>query len=179
MIIPHGKKLAGDVTVPGDKSISHRAVILGSIATGITEIHNFLLGADCLATIDCFQKMGVEIVGRGEVGKDEKIVIRGRGMRSLREPASTLQVGNSGTTMRLLTGLLAPQRFTACLDGDASIRKRPMNRIIEPLSLMGGSVQAIGKDGCAPLVVHGNPLIGLHYDTPVASAQVKSAILLA
>ena len=179
MIIPHAKKLAGEVKVPGDKSISHRAVMLGSIATGVTEIHNFLLGADCLATIDCFQRMGVEIVGRGEVGKDEKIVIRGRGLRSLRAPSQTLQVGNSGTTMRLLTGLLAPQRFTSRLDGDASIRRWPMGRIIEPLSLMGGSVQAIGRDGCAPLIVHGNPLIGLHYDTPVASAQVKSAILLA
>ena len=179
MLISHAKKLAGEVSVPGDKSISHRAVILGSIASGVTEIRHFLLSADCLATIDCFQKMGIEIVGRGEVGKDEKVVIRGRGMRGLREPSRTLQAGNSGTTLRLLTGLLAPQRFTSRIDGDESLRRRPMNRIIEPLSLMGGSVQAIGRGGCAPVIIHGNPLIGLHYESPVASAQVKSSILLA
>lgn len=174
MIMRHAGRLQGELTVPGDKSISHRAVMLGSIARGTTEITHFLQGADCLSTIACFRKMGVLIEHQGD-----RVLIQGRGLHGLAEPDSVLQVGNSGTTARLISGILAPQHFTSHLDGDDSIRRRPMGRIITPLSLMGASIQSMGSNGCAPLVIHGTPLVGVRYTSPVASAQVKSSVLLA
>ena len=168
------KTLKGEVTVPGDKSVSHRAVMFGSIAKGLTEITNFLQGADCLSTISCFGKLGIEI----ENGPD-KILIHGKGLHGLTAPDSVLDAGNSGTTTRLISGILAPQSFTATLTGDASIQKRPMNRIMEPLSMMGAYIKSIKGNGCAPLEIQGRPLTGIHYMSKVASAQVKSSILLA
>lgn len=167
-------RLAGEVTVPGDKSISHRSVMFGSIAKGATEIHNFLQGADCLSTISCFQKMGVPIENRGDT-----VLVRGNGLRGLKAPAGILDCGNSGTTMRLISGILAAQDFSVTLTGDASIQKRPMKRIMEPLGLMGADIKSERGDNCAPLSIAGKPLRGISYATPVASAQVKSAILLA
>lgn len=168
------KTLKGEVTVPGDKSVSHRAVMFGSIAKGLTEITNFLQGADCLSTISCFGKLGIEI----ENGPD-RILVHGKGLHGLTAPDSVLDAGNSGTTTRLISGILAPQSFTATLTGDASIQKRPMNRIMEPLSMMGADIKSIKGHGCAPLEIQGRPLTGIHYMSKVASAQVKSSILLA
>lgn len=167
-------RLRGEVTIPGDKSVSHRSVMFGSIARGTTEIHNYLQGADCLSTIACFQKMGVEIENRGDV-----VYVHGNGLHGLKKPDCVLDCGNSGTTMRLISGILAPQSFDVELTGDASIRKRPMKRIMEPLSQMGADIRSLKNNGCAPLQITGRPLSGIHYSTAVASAQVKSAILLA
>lgn len=166
--------LKGTVRVPGDKSISHRAVMLGSIALGTTEITNFLEGADCLATIGCFRKMGVEIEQRQEC-----ILVHGKGLRGLRPPAGILDVGNSGTTTRLISGILCGQDFTSVLSGDASLNSRPMGRIITPLRNMGASVTSVNGNGCAPLKIEPGRIHGIHYESPVASAQVKSAVLLA
>ena len=168
------KTLKGEVTVPGDKSVSHRAVMFGSIAKGLTEITNFLQGADCLSTISCFGKLGIEI----ENGPD-RILVHGKGLHGLTAPDSVLDAGNSGTTTRLISGILAPQSFTVTLTGDASIQKRPMKRIIEPLSMMGADIKSLKGNDCAPLEIHGRPLTGIHYTSKVASAQVKSAVLLA
>lgn len=168
------KTLKGEVTVPGDKSVSHRAVMFGSIAKGLTEITNFLQGADCLSTISCFRKLGIEI----EIGSD-RILVHGRGLHGLTAPDCVLDAGNSGTTTRLISGILAPQGFTTTLTGDASIQKRPMKRIMEPLSMMGANIKSLKGNGCAPLEIQGSPLTGIHYTSQVASAQVKSAILLA
>lgn len=164
----------GEVTVPGDKSISHRAVMLGSLAEGTTEISNFLQGADCLSTIDCFRRMGIEIENTSE-----RILIHGKGLHGLSAPADVLDVGNSGTTTRLISGILAAQPFETTLNGDASIQKRPMRRIIEPLSMMGADITSVKGNDCAPLRIVGAPLKGIHYHSKIASAQVKSAILLA
>lgn len=166
--------LKGEITVPGDKSISHRSVMFGSLARGTTEIHNFLQGADCLSTIACFRGMGVDI----ENQKD-KVLVRGRGIRGLKKTEHVLDCGNSGTTTRLISGILAAQNFTTTLTGDASIRKRPMKRIIDPLSQMGAKIRCLNDNGCAPMEITGSPLCGIDYPSPVASAQVKSAILLA
>lgn len=166
--------LKGEMTVPGDKSISHRAVMFGSIAKGDTEIHNFLQGADCLSTISCFQQMGVSIENKGEV-----VVVHGNGLHGLRKPEAILDCGNSGTTARLISGILCAQNFDAALTGDESIQKRPMKRIMEPLSMMGASLISERDNGCAPLLIKGRPLHGIDYKSQVASAQVKSAILLA
>lgn len=166
--------LKGEVTIPGDKSVSHRSVMFGSLARGTTEIHNFLRGADCLSTISCFRSMGVDI----ENHKD-KVLIHGQGLRGLKEPEHVLDCGNSGTTTRLISGILAAQNFTATLTGDASIQKRPMKRIIDPLSRMGAKIRCLNGNGCVPMEITGSPLRGIHYLSPVASAQVKSAILLA
>lgn len=168
----HG--LHGEVTVPGDKSISHRSVMFGSIARGTTEIHNYLQGADCLSTISCFQKMGIEIENKGDT-----VLVHGKGLRGLRRPDCVLDCGNSGTTTRLISGILAAQDFDVTLTGDASIQKRPMKRIMDPLSLMGADITSINGNGCAPLHITGKPLHGIHYTSKVASAQVKSSILLA
>ncbi len=166
--------LKGEVTVPGDKSISHRSVMLGSIAKGTTEITNYLQGADCLSTISCFQRMGISIENKGDA-----VLVHGNGMRGLSAPgAEPLDCGNSGTTTRLISGILAAQDFSVTLTGDASIQKRPMKRIIDPLTLMGADIKSVKGNGCAPLVIHGKPLHGIHYFSPVASAQVKSAVLL-
>ncbi len=168
------KTLKGEITVPGDKSISHRAVMFGSLAKGLTEITNFLQGADCLSTISCFGKLGIEI----ENGTD-RILVHGRGLHGLTAPDCVLDAGNSGTTTRLISGILAPQSFTTTLTGDTSIQKRPMKRIMEPLSMMGANIKSLKGNGCAPLEIQGSPLKGIHYTSKVASAQVKSAILLA
>ncbi len=174
MIFQPVKQMRGEVTIPGDKSISHRAVMFGSLAEGVTEVTNFLQGADCLSTIDAFQKMGVEIENT-----TEKILIHGRGLHGLTAPSCVLDMGNSGTTTRLISGILAGQDFECTLTGDASIQKRPMRRIIEPLSMMGGKIVSVNGNDCAPLHITGAPLHGIHYHSKVASAQVKSAILLA
>lgn len=168
------KPLRGEINVPGDKSISHRAVMIGSIAGGTTEITNFLRGADCLSTISCFRKMGVEIEDTGE-----KIYIRGNGLHGLHAPSGILDCGNSGTTTRLLSGILAGQNFSSVLTGDASIRRRPMDRVIRPLTEMGADISSEKGNGCAPLRITGGNLHGIHYQSPVASAQVKSCVLLA
>lgn len=166
--------LRGELTVPGDKSISHRAVMLGSIAKGLTEIRHFLRGADCLSTISCFEKMGVSIEQEGE-----RILVHGRGMRGLLPPSEVLDCGNSGTTTRLISGILCPQSFDVTLTGDDSICRRPMKRIMEPLARMGADISSINGNGCAPLKICGRNLKAIHYESPVASAQVKSAVLLA
>ena len=166
--------LKGELTIPGDKSISHRAVMLGAISQGTTSVTNFLRGADCLSTISCFRKMGIAIEE-----KPTEILIHGKGLHGLSAPETVLDVGNSGTTMRLLSGILAGQDFSSSLTGDASIRKRPMKRVITPLSLMGASIESIPGNGCAPLAIQGMPLTGIHYQSPVSSAQVKSCVLLA
>ena len=166
--------LKGELRVPGDKSISHRGVMLGSLAQGTTAVTNFLEGADCLSTINCFRSMGIDI-SRTE----KEILIHGKGLHGLSAPSSCLDVGNSGTTMRLLSGILAGQRFSSELTGDASIKKRPMTRVIAPLSLMGGCVESLSGNGLAPLRITGRPLKGMHYQSPVSSAQVKSCVLLA
>ena len=166
--------LKGTLTVPGDKSISHRAVMFGALAEGTTTIHGFLKGADCLSTIGCFQAMGIDIEE-----KEDTIYVHGKGLRGLQAPDGVLDVGNSGTTTRLISGILAGQNFTSELSGDASLNTRPMKRIIAPLSMMGADITSKNKDGCAPLLIHGRPLSAIHYDSPVASAQVKSCVLLA
>lgn len=166
--------LRGEITVPGDKSISHRTVMLGALSKGTTEVHNFLQGADCLSTIDCFKKMGINI----EFNKDF-LTIKGNGLYGLSKPASVLDVGNSGTTTRIMSGILAAQCFETTLNGDESIQRRPMGRIIEPLSQMGAAIESIRNNGCAPLLIKGSRLHGIHYISKVASAQVKSAVLLA
>ena len=166
--------LRGEITVPGDKSISHRCVMFGSIAKGITEIDNFLTGADCLSTISCFQKMGVTI----NQNKNH-VIVEGNGLHALQAPSEILDVGNSGTTTRLISGILAGQKFSSELTGDASIQKRPMKRIMTPLQEMGADITSIHNNNCAPLQIHGASLKGIHYQSPVASAQVKSCVLLA
>lgn len=165
--------LRGSITVPGDKSISHRAVMLGALANGTTHITGFLMGDDCLSTIDCFRKMGVEI----EITENE-VIVEGVGLHGLCEPEETLYTGNSGTTTRLLCGILAGQPFTATLSGDASIQKRPMGRVIKPLREMGASIEGKNDNYC-PLTLYPSELHGIEYRLPVASAQLKSAILLA
>lgn len=166
--------LKGEVTIPGDKSISHRSIMLGSIALGTTEITHFLEGADCLSTIDCFRKMGVEIER-----KPSSILVHGKGLRGLTAPASTLNVGNSGTTTRLISGILSGQNFATTLSGDDSLNSRPMKRIMTPLNTMGSHIRSLNDNGCAPLHIRPGALHGIHYQSPVASAQVKSAVLLA
>lgn len=166
--------LKGEVTIPGDKSISHRSIMLGSIALGTTEITHFLEGADCLSTIDCFRKMGVEIER-----KPSSILVHGKGLRGLTAPASTLNVGNSGTTTRLISGILSGQKFATTLSGDDSLNSRPMKRIMTPLNTMGAHIRSLNDNGCAPLHIRPGALHGIHYQSPVASAQVKSAVLLA
>lgn len=174
MKLNHVSRLRGEVIVPGDKSISHRSVMFGSIAKGTTEIHNFLEGADCLSTISCFRNMGIEIKHKNGI-----VTVHGKGLRGLKAPECVLDCGNSGTTTRLISGILAPQSFDVTLTGDESIQKRPMKRIMEPLSMMGADITSLRSNGCAPLAIHGKQLHGIHYHSKVASAQVKSAILLA
>ena len=166
--------LKGEVTIPGDKSISHRSIMLGSIALGTTEITHFLEGADCLSTIDCFRKMGVEIER-----KPSSILVHGKGLRGLTAPASTLNVGNSGTTTRLISGILSGQNFATTLSGDDSLNSRPMKRIMTPLNTMGAHIRSLNDNGCAPHHIRPGALHGIHYQSPVPSAQVKSAVLLA
>lgn len=168
------RNLRGEITVPGDKSISHRSIMFGSIAMGTTVITNFLKGADCLSTIDCFQKLGVEITQ-----KPDTIYVHGTGLRGLSASTEVLDVGNSGTTTRLLAGILAGQPFSSVMSGDESLNRRPMGRIMTPLSQMGARISSVHGDNCAPLRIEPGTLHGIHYQSPVASAQVKSAVLLA
>lgn len=166
--------LRGEQSIPGDKSISHRAVMFGALSKGCTRITHFLEGADCLSTISCFRKMGIPIENHhGE------ILVHGNGLHGLSMPSEILDVGNSGTTTRLISGILAGQAFGSTLTGDASIQKRPMKRIMDPLTLMGADIKSLQGNGCAPLQITGRPLHGIHYSSPVASAQVKSCVLLA
>ena len=174
MIFTKVNSLKGEVSIPGDKSISHRAVMFGSLAEGTTEVTNFLQGADCLSTISCFRKLGIEIENTSQ-----QILIHGKGLHGLTEPSDTLDTGNSGTTTRLISGILAGQRFTTILNGDASIQTRPMKRIMTPLSMMGADITSLKENDCAPLRICGGQLHGVAYTSPVASAQVKSCILLA
>lgn len=173
MQISQTSGLRGVITVPGDKSISHRSVMMGALAKGTSRITGFLMGEDCLSTISCFQKMGVNI----KVSPKE-IIIYGVGKYGLQESDQILDTGNSGTTTRLLAGLLSGQRFSSILNGDASIQKRPMDRIIFPLTKMGADITGENGNYC-PLTIHGRPLHGITYFLPVASAQLKSAVLLA
>lgn len=166
--------LKGEVTIPGDKSISHRAVMFGALANGTTEITNFLQGADCLSTINCFRQLGIDIENT-----PDKILVHGKGLYGFKKPDNLLDVGNSGTTMRLISGILAAQKFETILSGDNSIQSRPMKRIMEPLRLMGADVISLKNNDCAPLRITGAPLQGIHYHSSVASAQVKSCVLLA
>lgn len=173
VIKPSGK-LRGEITVPGDKSISHRSVMLGSIAKGDTRISGFLTGEDCLSTIDCFKKLGIDIEVNGT-----DVTVHGKGLKGLSAPAETLDVGNSGTTLRLMSGILSAQPFTTRLTGDSSIQKRPMGRVASPLGLMGAKITSENEKMTAPLTIEGQKLHGIDYTLPVASAQVKSALILA
>lgn len=174
MEIKKQTNLRGELTVPGDKSISHRAVMFGSLAQGTTKITHFLEGADCLSTISCFRKMGIDIERNAS-----EILVHGKGLHGLSAPSETLDVGNSGTTTRLISGILAGQSFTSELNGDASIQSRPMKRIMTPLLSMGADIVSLRGNGCAPLRITGKSLHAAHYQSPVASAQVKSCVLLA
>ena len=172
--IQPAKSIRGEITVPGDKSISHRAIMFGSIAQGITTVRGFLRGEDNFATLNAFRAMGIGIEDDGEM-----LRIKGMGLHGLDEPEDVLDCGNSGTSMRLITGLLAGQRFFSVLTGDRYLRKRPMARVIEPLSRMGGCIFGRAGGDKAPLAIVGKELTGATYSSRVASAQVKSAILLA
>ncbi len=169
------RQLAGELVVPGDKSISHRALLLNALAAGPARVHGLGLGADVRATERCLQALGVAIEPLGENAR----LIQGVGLRGLQEPADVLDAGNSGTTMRLLCGVLAGQPFFAVLTGDASLRRRPMGRVLEPLRQMGAMAWGRAGGALAPLAIRGGELRGLDYTLPVASAQLKSALLLA
>lgn len=173
MIIQPASHLKGTLSIPGDKSISHRSIMFGSIAKGTTKIHNFLMGDDCLSTIECFRKLGIDIEMH-----NEHILVHGKGLHGLEPAAEILDCGNSGTTTRLISGILAGQPFTSTLTGDASIQKRPMKRIIEPLRQMHAAIEGKDDNFC-PLTISPSTLEGICYTSPVASAQVKSCVLLA
>jgi 3-phosphoshikimate 1-carboxyvinyltransferase len=174
LIIEGGGRLRGRVRAPGDKSISHRVLMLGAIAEGVTEVEGFLEGEDTLATLAAFRSLGVAVEHAGP----GRLRIEGRGLRGLQAPPGPLDLGNSGTSMRLLTGLLAGQTFDTILIGDASLRRRPMRRVITPLERMGGAISCT-SEGTAPLVIRGGRCLrGIDYALPIASAQVKSAVLL-
>lgn len=172
--ITRAQRLQGSITIPGDKSISHRAVMFGSMANGTSRITNFLPGEDCLSTIACFRQMGVQIEQEGT-----SVVVHGSGIDGLVEPKNLLDVGNSGTTFRLMMGVLAGRSFFSVLEGDESIAKRPMNRVSIPLKEMGALIDGRHDGTYAPISIRGGKLNGIDYSSPVASAQVKSAILLA
>ncbi|GAG67029.1 3-phosphoshikimate 1-carboxyvinyltransferase 1 [subsurface metagenome] len=175
LVLEKVNKLKGNIFVPGDKSISHRSLILGSITQGETRVYNLLNSLDCLRTLGCMQALGVKI----ELDENNSVNIKGKGLYELQEARSILDVGNSGTTIRLLTGLLSGQNFYSVLNGDTSIRKRPMKRVVQPLRLMGADIWGREDGHFAPLSIKGSNLNPLHYTLPVASAQVKSALLLA
>jgi len=174
--INQSKGLKGEIHIPGDKSTSHRAVMIGSLAGGRTKIDNFLPSADCLATVDCFRKLGIEINLNGN-----QVEVFGKGLRGLKPSRETLDAGNSGTTIRLISGILAGQNFKTIITGDESIQRRPMARIVKPLRSMGASIEGrrLNNEIFAPLKISGGDLKPINYELPVASAQVKSAILLA
>jgi 3-phosphoshikimate 1-carboxyvinyltransferase len=169
-------RIGGTLTVPGDKSVSHRAALFGAIASGVTEIHGLLEGEDCLATLQAVSALGVEVTRKGP----GEYLIRGAGLEGLAEPDAVIDCGNSGTTARLLLGVLAGQPFTTVLTGDGSLRRRPMERVVDPLGRMGARVLGRAGGRRLPLALAGRrPLEPIRYATPVASAQVKSAVLLA
>jgi 3-phosphoshikimate 1-carboxyvinyltransferase len=171
-------RLRGTIRVPGHKSISHRAALLGALATGTTRARRFLTSEDCLATLDCLRALGVEW-RMAEEASGITLEVDGAGLHGLREPSDVLDCHNSGTTMRIIAGILAGQPFTSVLTGDASLRSRPMDRVIEPLRQMGAQLLGRQHDRLPPLTIRGGALHGIRYRQPVASAQVKSAILLA
>jgi 3-phosphoshikimate 1-carboxyvinyltransferase len=171
-------RLEGELILPGDKSISHRAVILNSLAKGKAEIDNFASGRDCLATVRCLRTLGVKIDRKGSWDSPTLSVL-GTGEAGLKEATNVLDAGDSATTMRLLGGLLSSQPFLSVITGDASLRNRPMGRLIEPLRLMGAEIWGRGRDSFAPLVIKGRKLHGIDFTLPIPSAQIKSAILLA
>jgi 3-phosphoshikimate 1-carboxyvinyltransferase len=171
--IRQARGMKGTISVPGDKSISHRGLLLGAIAEGKTMIHNLSSSADVMSTWCCLEQLGVEIIK-----KDDSLEVIGKGLYGLKASAKPLDCGNSGTTMRLMPGMLAAQPFTTTLVGDNSLSKRPMKRIIEPLTQMGAKIES-QPGGLAPLTIYGNKLNSIHYPSRVASAQVKSAVLLA
>ncbi len=173
--IRKSSKLTGEIRVPGDKSISHRAVMLGSLAKGVSRIKNFLPGADCLSTVECFKAMGIEF----SQAEANTLIVKGKGLYGLQEPEDVLDAGNSGTTIRLVMGILAGQPFFAAVTGDSSIRRRPMSRVTEPLKEMGAGIIGRQNGKYAPVAVQGGVLSPLKFVSAVASAQVKSAILLA
>ena len=171
--ISPARNLSGAILLPGDKSISHRYAMLAAIATGTTRIANYSTGADCQSTLGCVQALGAAVERQ-----DGQVLIHGQGLDGLHQPAGALDAGNSGSTIRMLAGILAAQRFPTCIGGDESLSRRPMARIIQPLSEMGASIEA--RDGrFPPLAIHGRPLHGIDYTLPVPSAQVKSCVLLA
>lgn len=206
MIFRKRGPLKGQITVPGDKSISHRAVMFGALADGTTEVSNFLQGADCLSTIRCFRQLGIDIDNNTAT---DSVIVHGKGLHGLKKPDDILDVGNSGTTTRLISGILSGQNFSVTLTGDESIQKRPMGRIMTPLKMMGADIISVGGNDCVPLLINGYneaqqkskeytsistnnkdksvnqftlhklKLKGIHYNSPVASAQIKSCILLA
>ncbi len=174
LVVNPVKSVAGTIKVPGDKSISHRALIIGALANGTTTINGFLHAADCLSTASCLKKLGVKITNISE----DIVEVEGVSLFNFKKPTSILDVANSGTTLRMLPGVLAAQNFDSSLTGDESVKKRPVDRIIRPLRQMGADITAV-DDLYAPIQIHGRPLSGISYATPVPSAQVKSAILLA
>lgn len=177
-IVQPGGKLTGRVRVPGDKSISHRSIMLGALAEGVTEVSGFLEGEDSLNTLRCFRRMGVNIEGPETLGAG-RVRIHGVGLHGLKRPDGPLWLGNSGTSMRLMAGIIAGQNFDAVMEGDASLSRRPMRRVTEPLALMGARIDT-AEGGRPPLTVHGgSKLKGIRYVMPMASAQVKSCLLLA
>lgn len=176
IIIKPSKLLCGEVLVPGDKSISHRSIMLSGLATEPVTIKNFLYAHDCLSTINCMRKLGVKI----ETDEQNNVIVNGNGLSGLSEPADVLDAGNSGTTIRLLAGILSAQPFFSVLTGDESLRKRPMSRIVEPLTRMGGRLYGRSNSKYAPLaIMPSEKITGITYHLPVASAQIKSAVLLA
>lgn len=175
-IIAPARTISGAVEVPGDKSISHRYGMLAALAEGRSEIEGYSAAADCRSTLDCLSQLGIRV----EIGKNDagRVAITGKGLKGLQKPRRTLDAGNSGTTMRLLTGILAGQTFDSTITGDASLRQRPMRRILDPLGRMGAHIEAKNSN-FAPLAIHGSALHPITYTLPVPSAQVKSAVLLA
>lgn len=171
--------LKGELTIPGDKSISHRAIMFSSLAKGDTQITHFLESADCLATMDCFSRLGIYI--ERDFSEHGKLIVHGTGLRGLYPSHSPIALysQNSGTTTRIMSGILAPQHFTSYITGDESVNRRPMKRVMEPLQQMGADIVSMNDDNCAPLKITGKPLHGIAWKTSVASAQVKSAILCA
>lgn len=174
-VVKSSQGLHGEITVPGDKSISHRSIMFGALAHGKTHVSGFLQGEDNLSTLNAFKAMGVEIDQHG----NGDLTIHGCGLHGLKEPTDVLDCGNSGTTIRLMSGLLAGQSFFSVLTGDQYLRKRPMGRVVDPLAQMGAKILGREQGQCAPLAIQGQPLNAIDYTSPVASAQVKSAILLA
>jgi len=177
-ISSYRKAPKGEMYVPGDKSISHRAIMIGALAQGTTEITGFLYGDDCIATVECFRKLGISIdIADRVTGGVPTVTVHGKGLYGLSEPDEALYVGNSGTTIRLLSGILAAQKFESEIFGDESILKRPMERIMDPLNKMGGHVSSKNNNGCAPLIIEPGKVNGASYHGKVSSAQVKSAVL--